>query len=417
MAGMFHVFVEGAADGTPDGAQRLAEAIARHYGLPAADLMARLKVGRFRVKGNVDRQTAESYARDLERLGARCAIEEANAANSRPTPLPFPAVRPATPPAGVPGAKPAEEPRPAPPSPQPSALADQPPSRPSAPPSALAAYPRPSTPPPVAGAYQSGLAAAFTPDGAKPAGGLGALEREDATFSLASVDGGGDDESLIEKSPEPAFGVPASIGPAVAKADDKQAEKKAKPKDIPVDMFAPPDAESADLKVDIADDERDFSARKKAATPPAVAPVVPARAGTEPPPPAPATPAKRRSQPVAVQDVVVARSSKLGPLADERVRTIAGVVLAIVIGFLPAHLVAKSREASAYKEIDAQLESIQSQADTPDAYAALEQTRATFLDRKRDERRNIAMLALVIWGIVGGGLAYGWFRRIPWDDL
>jgi hypothetical protein len=393
MSVMFHVFVEGAADDSPEGVQRLAEAIAKHYGLSAADLLPRIQSGRFRVKGNVDRQTADTYVRDLERLGARCTIEEPNAANSRPTPLPFPAVRPATPPAGLPAVKPP--------------LADQPPSRPSAPPSALASYPRPATPPPAAGAFTSGLSAAFLPEAsASSSGGLGALEREDATFSLASVDGGDSDDSMIEKSPEPAFGVPASIGPAVEKAAEP---KKQKPKDVPVDMFAPPDAESADLKVDIAADEQEFT-RKKAATPPAGAPVVPARAATEPA----QKHSEKRSEP-KIEGTV--RASKLGPLADERVRLVAGVVLAILIGFLPAHFIAKSREASAYKEIDAQLVSLQSQADTPEAYATLDHTRATFLDRKKDERRNIAMLALVIWGLVGAGVAYGWFRRIPWDEV
>jgi hypothetical protein len=401
MAEMFHVFVEGAADGAAEGAKRLADAIAAHYGLPAASLLERIQAGRFRVKGNVDRATAETYVRDLERLGARCTIEPADAANSRPTPLPgFSAQRPATPPAGLPVAKPATPPAGLPAAK--SALADAPPSRPSAPPSALAGYARPATPPPVAGAYQSGLAAAFTPDAASSSGGLGALEREDATFSLASVDGGGDDESLIEKSPEPAFGVPASIGPATAKASEP---KQARPKDVPVDMFAPPDAESADLKVDIAADEQEFT-RKKVATPPA---------GT---PAAPAPPLQRKSQPaIAAQAPVTVKASKLGPLADERVRTIAGVVLAIVIGFVPAHLIASSREKSAFHDIDAQLVSMQAQADTPDAWAQLDQTRATFLERKKDERRSIAIMALAIWAVVGGGIAYGWFRRIPWDDL
>jgi hypothetical protein len=414
MAGMFHVFVEGAADGSPEGVARLAEAIARHYGLPAADLQQRLESGRFRVKGNVDRQTAETYVRDLERLGARCTIEEPSAANSRPTPLPFPAVRPATPPAGMPVAKAPLGDQPASrPSVPPSALGDQPASRPSAPPSALASYPRPATPPPAAGAFTSGLAAAFSPDAASSSGGLGALEREDATFSLSSVDGA---DEAIEKSPEPAFAPPAAKKPAAK--DGAKDKAKDRPKDVPVDIFAPPDADSADLKVDIADDEKEFT-RKKTATPPAGAPVEAARAATAPAragtaPVRAATEPPRRSEP-KIEGTV--KASKLGPLADERVRLVAGVVLAILIGFLPAHLVAKSREASAYKEIDAQLISIQSQADTPDAYAALDHTRAMYLERKKDERRNIAMLALVIWGLVGAGVAYGWFRRIPWDEL
>jgi hypothetical protein len=378
MAEMFHVFVEGAADGTAEGAQRLAEAIASHYGLPAADMLARLRAGRFRVKGNVDRATADSYVRDLERLGARCTIEEANAANSLPTPVPG-SLRAAAPPSRPSG----------------SALAGAPPSRPSAPPSALAGYARSSTPPPASGGYQSGLAAAFTPDAASSSGGLGALARDDATFSLASVDGGDDAPNEIEKSPEPPFGVPASIGPAIAKASEPN---KPKPKDIPVDMFAPPDAESDDLKVDIAADEQELT-RKKLTPPPAALPL-------------------RASQPAIAQPPpVTVKPSKLGPRADERVRTIAGVVLAIVIGFVPAHLIASSREKSAFHDIDAQLVSIQAQADTPEAYGQLDQTRATFLERKKDERRSIAIMALAIWAVVGGGIAYGWFRRIPWDDL
>src|SRR5690348_11502692 len=120
----FHVFVEGATDSTPGGIERLAEAIGRHYGLPAADFLGRLQKGRFRVKSNTDRETADTYVRDLERLGAVCTIEEANAANSqRTTPIPFPAVRPATPPAGNPVTRPSG--------------------------SILPPQPRPSTPPPV----------------------------------------------------------------------------------------------------------------------------------------------------------------------------------------------------------------------------------------------------------------------------
>ncbi len=389
---MFHVFVEGAADESPEGAARLAEAIASHYGLPADELKKRIDSGRFRVKGNVDRATADTYVRDLERLGARCSVEAAETSPSRATPLPFPAVRPATPPAGLPVARPAtplaDQP-PSRPSAPPSALANQPPSRPSAPPSALANMPRAATPPPVAGAYTSGLAAGF---GETAQTGLGALEREDVTFSLASVDGATPDDSAIEKSPEPMFAPPPG-------KDAPAKDKKAKPKDEPVDMFAPPDAESADLKVDLAEEDKQFE-RKRVSTPAMAAPVV------------------RASQPaIPVQAPVTSVQSKLGPLADERVRMIAGALLAVLLGFLPAHLYARSREKSAYAEIDQKLQSIQIAADTPDAYATLDATRASFLERKRDERRNIAVIALAIWALVGGGIAYGWFRRVPWDDL
>jgi len=404
---MFHVFVEGAADASPEGLTRLANAMASKYGLPAAELRARLQAGRFRVKGNVDRQTAVSYMRDLEILGARCAIEEATAANSMATPpAGVPVARPSTPPAGTPAARPST----------PNALTDQPPSRPSAPPSALAGMPRAATPAPVPGSYASGLSAAFSSD-SSPAAGLGALESDGAPLSLSSVDGADSSQpNVIEKSPEPAFGVPASIGPAMATPD--KAKKPARPKDEPLDMFAPPDAQDAELAVDIADDEKDFDARKRASTPPAAAPVV--RPGSQPSVPTlrPKTdPAASSSSRLAKQPAATSLPSKLGPLANERVRTIAGVVLAIVLGFVPAHFIAHSREASAYRDLDARLVSIQSSADTPEAWATLDKTRADFLDRKHEERRNIALMALAIWALVGGAIGYGWFKRVPWDEL
>lgn len=391
MREMFHVFVEGAADESPDGAARLAEAIANHYGLPVDQLRQRIDAGRFRVKGNVDQATADTYVRDLERLGARCSIEPAETSPSRATPLPFPAVRPATPPAGLPVASALANQPPSRPSTPPSALANQPPSRPSTPPSALANMPRAATPPPSASPYASGLSAAFGGETAKAE--LGALGNENATFSLASVDGETPDEGAIEKSPEPMFAPPA------AKDAPADATKKAKPKDEPVDMFAPPDAEDAAALVEIADDDKDF-ARKKVTTPSTPAPLA------------------RKSQPsIEAQAPVTAVRSKLGPLADERVRMIAGALLAILLGFLPAHLYARSREKSAYATIDQKLQSAQIAADTPDAWSALDQTRSNALERKEDERRSIAMIALAIWALVGGGIAYGWFRRVPWDDL
>ena len=385
---MFHVFVEGAADESPDGTARLAEAIANHYGLPAEQLKQRLDAGRFRVKGNVDRATADTYVRDLERLGARCTIEDAETSPSRATPLPFPAVRPATPPAGLPVARgPLGDQPPSRPSAPPSALANMAPSRPSTPPSALANMPRAATPPPVQGAYASGLSAGF---GETAQAELGALGDADATFSLASVDGGTSDDAAIEKSPEPMFAPPPAKGAAP--------EKKPRPKDEPVDMFAPPDAEDAAALVEIADDDKEF-ARKKVSTPSTNVPVV------------------RASSPVIATAPITTVKSKLGPLADERVRMIAGALLAVLLGFLPAHLYARSREKSAYAAIDQKLQSAQIAADTPDAWSALDSTRANALERKEDERRSIALIALVIWGLVGGGIAYGWFRRVPWDDL
>lgn len=394
----FHVFVEGPTDRSPAGVSRLAEAMGAHYGIPSADLHARLLKGRVRVKANTDRETADLYVRDLERLGAICTLEEATADNSqRTTPLPFPAQRPATPPAGLPAARPSG------PTAPPSALASAPPSRPSN--QAL-------------GQYQSGLAAAFSSE--TPAASLGALEGEGIPLSLSSVDGNDSSGAVSAAAFEPpaAGGLPASIGPAPEKpkpvpkdAKAAKAAKPAKPEDKPLDLFAPPDAEDAKLDVDIASDEKDISARKRASTPPPNEVVPP-----------PTTGPLRKSQPVLQtpsQGVALAApsSSKLGPLGDEKVRFVAGVLLAIILGFVPAHFIAGMREQSAYEEIDRKVIRAQQAAETPEAYALLDKVRADQLARKEAEQRNAAIIAIVIWGAVASGIAFVWFRKIPWDSF
>jgi hypothetical protein len=354
----FHVFVEGATDATPAGVERLANAIAKHYGLPAADLLGRLQKGRFRVKGNIDRETADKYRRDLEILGARCTVEEANAQNSqRATPLPFPAVRPATPPAGV-------------------------------------------------QQYQSGLAAAFS--GQQPAASLGALEKDNMSFSLASVDGADDQPapSAAAFAP-PEAAMSASIGPPPEKP---KAAKPEKPKDVPLDLFAPPDAQGDELKVDIALDEK-----PKRQSAPAIP--VPAEPASRRPEPSLQTP-NRAPSPVALAAAVEPkRGGKLGPLGDPRARFAVGVLLAVLIGFVPAHLVAATRERSAFEDVDGKVIAAQQLADTPEAYATLDRMRADQLRRKESEKRNAAIIAFAIWALVGGGIAFAWFKKIPWDRL
>ncbi len=363
MVGMFHVFIVGAKDSSPEGVKRLAEAIAKHYGLSAADLQPRIAGGKFRVKGNVDRATAEKYLRDLDILGARCSIEAANAANSRPTPLPFPAVRPATP---------------------------------------LPIPERPSTPP---SKYSSGLSAAFSGD--TPAASLGALEHGSA-LSLASVDGS---DEVKSEAPAASFAppaMPASIGPAPAKKPAAAGAKKpAPPKDEPLDLFVPPEVgDGGGFSVDLAEDEP----RKRASTPPAGAPAAL-------PPEEPkvqikiSTPGARASQPAI--PVQAAPAKRGNPLADTRVRFTAGVVLAILLGFLPAHFIAAMSEKSAFAEIDRRVLDVQADPATP--YESLDQLRDEQLARKHSDRRRIAIMAFIIWGAVGGGIAYGWFKRIPWE--
>jgi hypothetical protein len=375
---LYHVFVDGAADASPAGETKLATAVAAHYGLPVADLQARIASGRFRVKGNCDRATADSYIRDLTALGARCSLEEASPSNAAKTPLPFPAVTAAP-------ARPSQ-----------SAL----PPRQTTPPATA----RTATPPK---GFQSGLAAAFS--GEQQVDNLGALD-DAALLKLSSVDG-------REEPPADAFAPPPAPAAPAAKLDGKPkpaapakpAGPAAKPKDEPIDMFAPPDADDANFQVDLAPEEVARAAKKKVSIPPATEPAepVPARASR----PSLQVPTDRASRP-SLQAVTAPPATGL---RDPKIRFVVGILLAIVLGFVPAHFIAHLQEGSAFAKVDANVNAVQHDAVTLDDYAALDAFRAGQLARKHDERRNIALLAMLIWAAGGAGIAYVWFRRIPWD--
>jgi hypothetical protein len=389
---LYHVFVDGAADASPAGLDTLAAAVAAHYGLPVADLQARIASGRFRVKGNCDRATADSYVRDLTALGARCSLEEASPANVAKTPLPFPAV------------------------PGPSG---QPPARPSQ--SVLP--PRQTTPPVTARTatppkgFQSGLAAAFSGE-QQQVGSLGALD-DGAFMKLSSVDGQDDGPAPTAFEPPPAPAPkPDGKVKAAAPAKPQPPTKPAKPSTEPIDMFAPPDADDVNFQVDLAPDEVARAAKKMASIPPEPEPVEPAataRTGA-------GEPARASHPSLQVSSARASRPSLQAPnvpaatgLRDPKTRLVLGVVIAIVLGFIPAHLIAHAQESSAYAAVDANVVAVQRDVATPEDYAALDTFRAGQLARKHDERRNIALLAMLIWAAAGAGIAYVWFRRIPWD--
>jgi hypothetical protein len=176
-------------------------------------------------------------------------------------------------------------------------------------------------------------------------------------------------------------------------------------------MFAPPDAEDASFQVDLAPDEVARAAKKKASIPPATEPVEPAPAAT--------ARASRPSLQIPTDRASRPSLQTMGPAAtglrDPKTRFVVGILIAIVLGFIPAHFIAHLQEHSAYTSIDANVNAVQRDAVTPDDYAALDGFRANQLARKHDERRNIALLAMLIWAAGGAGIAYVWFRRIPWD--
>ncbi|MEO8549925.1 MAG: hypothetical protein ABI678_08120 [Kofleriaceae bacterium] len=396
--GLYHVFVDGAADGSPAGRERLAAAIAEHYGLPVADLRARIASGRFRVKGNCDQATADSYVRDLSALGARCSTEEASPSNAAKTPLPFPAITAAA------ASRSTLPPRTTAPPPTASAL---PPRTTPTPPTGSVLPPRQTTPPATARTttpakgFQSGLAAAFS--GEQQVDNLGALD-DGALLKLSSVDG-------TDDAPAAAFAPPPEV---VAKPGKPAASAPvaAKPKDEPLDMFAPPDANDAAFTVDLAPDEVERAAKKRASVPPETAPVESARASR--PSLQPPTELGRASRP-SIQAPNRAGDPPRG-LQDPKTRFAAGVLLSIVLGFIPAHFVAHARERSEYAAIDHKVAATQAEAVTAEDYAALDTFRAGQLERKHDERRNIALLAMLIWAAAGSAVAYVWFRRLQRGD-
>lgn len=416
---LFHVYVE-APDRSPETVQHLAEAISQRYGVPAADLATRLAAGRFRVKANVDRATAETYAAALAESGAIVKIEDAV-----PT-QPVPIVAPPAPESVAPGAR-APKPsgayavvkRPSQPSvppvnepaPRPSHSALPPrESRTSTPP---AGVPRPtssSLPPPNRPAPQmaSGLSAAFT-ESAQPTD-LGALSSD--ALSLSSLDGKetGSQTAITEDiaPPSVSFAPPAQGAAKPAKP---------RPKDEPVDLFAPPDADEAKLQVELATDEIEHrqaraaaaaaASAAEAATPPAGTPIA-----------APVTTpqlssAKKKLTPVPGVPVTVAAEAQETP----RARFAAGVIVAILVGFVPAHFIAASREASAFDAVDKAVIETQAGAVDPDSYARLDEFRDKQLSYKESRKFSIAWQSMLIWAVVGGAVAYAWFYRVPWDKL
>lgn len=411
--GLFHVYVE-APDRAPETIKRLAETIGKKYGVPVADLEKRLTAGRFRVKANVDRETADVYAKALGDNGAIVKIEDAVATPAVGTPVvvaaeasgavaraPAQLIRTGTtmPPANVP-ARPSSSSLPprnasAAPRPAPSSL---PPAN----------TPRPaasSLPPPnqnkSAPIVTSGLSAAYTESSATDLGALGT-----DSISLLSIDGKdtiGDD----------AFAPPVDLSPAVDKpvAKSAAAKPKAKANNDPVDLFAPPEAaEDAAFQVELAADEVEHRA-KKMSTPPAGVPVPIAQT------PSTATPQlgqmKKRATPATGAPVTVAPDAQETP----RWRFAAGVVLSIILGFIPAHLIASARERSTFAKIDREVMEQQQAADSSDLYDALDAFRTSKHAQKQGEKSSIAVLSMLIWGVTGAGLAYVWFRRVPWDKL
>lgn len=397
----YQVFVDGSHDRSPGAIARVASAMAARYGLPAAELETRLARGRFKVKAGVDRATAETYARDLERLGAVCVVVDATGAT-----VDFAAAAAAAaaaaeaavgkPALGVPA------PRTGSPLPPRPGFAPARPASGPLPPRAADAPVRPASGP------LASLASAKS--GARQD--LGALGRDDGAIALSSLDG--EDEPIIEPTSlsTASFGpatpvAPTASSPARPRAASSPVEAAGAPRAMtgpPADMFVPPDAADDDMELALVDVVKPVGTTSSTATP--------AR-GTMAPPLAPAAEAPVAARPAGPSLGERARDL----LANARVRFAAGVLAAVLIGFLPATIVASARESSTYGDIDHKLRVRYAAIDSDEEYAALDRARSTALDTKYAERREIALIAVLVWAAAGAGLAYVWFRRVPWDRL
>lgn len=256
---------------------------------------------------------------------------------------------------------------------------------------------------------------------------LGALELG-GELSLGSLD---DNAVIPAGSYGRSDGLPASIGPAASRSAAKPPAASA----APIDRFAPPDAAAEELAVELAPDEVEHRARKRRSSPPVFAPEPPARRSA-PVLPSLTEPPLRGSLPLLQSPATMLPSPKLGPsphlprpAADpgvglvrwlrgsSRGRFAAGVLLAIALGFVPAAIVGALRERSAFHTIDARVVAAQSAATSQQSYDALDELRADQLEAKRGARRMIMLTSILLWAAASSGIAYVWFKRVPWDRL
>jgi hypothetical protein len=254
--------------------------------------------------------------------------------------------------------------------------------------------------PPSNQPYQSGLSAAFHEDTPVPE-----LSAFDGNMAVDSLDGVADVAVEIDTSPA----LPASIGPSTKPSTKPSTPKVDKPKDVPVDLFAPPESQSDNFQVELAAEEvahRD--ARKRAVTP-----AVPVAVG-----PSSSSPVMRPRQ-LSIQPDDRSAGVRLPSVGEDapRWRFAAGVLASVVLGFVPATCVQSCRESSAFDKIDAHVATVQQQARSGASFAQLDVFRDEQLAKKKSERRNIALVSMLIWALGSAGIGYVWFRRVPWDKI
>lgn len=339
-----------------------------------------MAAGRFRVKTGIDHATAERLVMDLESLGASCVIaEESSQALAPPAAAQKPASSPAPSPAPLPSPAPAPSPAPLP-SPAPAAKDSLP----------------------------AGLAAALSNNVQQD---LGVLGSGSGSFTLATLDG---EEEEPERKEQTSFAPPSS---AAAFAPPDSGEEQVL--QLAVNIKKPPPRPRATQDQDMATGGTPAGAAPAhRMSAPAIA--VPAAAPGAP------SPARAPARISAAQPAVSSGGAKAAVqrlldrvrsdlIGSERVRFAVGVMAALLIGFLPAHIFASVREGSAFSEVDADVTAQQAQVSDVEGWHALDAFRTAQLERKESKQASIALTSMFIWALISGGLAFVWFRKIDWE--
>lgn len=341
----YHVVLKGRRGDAPGDLDSLAQAISKRYGVPAAAIVQRLRAGAFRVKSNVDLETARRYAGDLAALGGDCVVLDVASG-------------------------------------------------------AEVELSRSSDPEPV------GLAAA----GGSFAASLGALE--EGQLALATLDEAASPTRSGRRAPAPAD------DEALLQLDDGPYVPPGEPAG---DRFAPPPSDVADDALLVLEDDPIVEARRRAAAPP------PEPAAAPPAEPVAALEAAAAIEPAAEEAApgpsVAQRASSLldaarASLAGRgRAHFLSGVLVAVLLGFPVAHLVASVQEASAYSQVRSDLRKAYAEATDPETYAGLSEIRAGARDLMDARQHRIAVTGALVWLAVAAAVAYAWFRLVPWQRL
>ena len=448
----YHVFIERPRNA--GAVSQVAQAIADRYGLPVATLVHHLNTARFRVKANIDLAKATTIARDLESLGAVCSVVDdatgQTVDGASPSATPSGAKKTMF---GIGGMK---LPAPGPAAPQAQASRS-----PAGSDSDMRATGTAKPGRRDGAKFQSGLSAAAMgiEQDLGALGNLGAI----ALTQLDSRDEAAPEppKPLAQPTQEKDQFAPQSGsdgGPIGLAATDIAPIVDRKPKN---DQFAPPSASDGGpigLAADIAPIRERRPARgtthQSRSTQPAAPPSTATRPGQAKTasgirPPLPQTPSATHRPPTfpppvpggVVTPPLATTHRDSAPRAPEanrspidgawnafvdrawnalvrnpRLRLLTGVFASLLIGFLPVHMISSARENAAFAEIDDDIRDLYNDVTSTKEWQELDGVVAEYRGIKRSRRVNIAITAILLWAMFGGGLGFVWFRKIPWGS-